>query len=177
MGAYGLERPVEPLSADSYKLLLLGVRAQAEIIAGDAAAATRALTARRDALAARYATTQLDEDLLELALCEAQLARLARQQAAPIARVIAHLTAARQHIVAWSASTNTPYDDTGLAVLAAFAEVHLFDRVPTAQLGFDLPAELSTAYTQLSALRNPAWEPIRARLAVYLTMLKLRSPG
>jgi hypothetical protein len=135
------------------------------------------LTARRDAIAARFARTALDEDLLELALCEAQLARLARRQAAPSARVVAHLTAARQHVLAWSASTNTPYGDTGLAILAAFAEVHLFDGVPTAQLGFDLPAELAATYTQLSAVRNPAWEPIRARLAVYLTMLKLRSPG
>jgi len=176
-GAYGLERPVEPLPADGYRLLLLGLRAQAEIIAGDDAAATRALTARRDAIAARFARTALDEDRLELALCEAQLARLARHQAAPVARVLAHLAAARQHALAWSASTNTPYENTGLAILAAFAEVHLFDGVPTAQLGFDLLAELTATYTQLSALRNPAWEPVRARLAVYLTMLKLRSPG
>jgi len=47
--------------------------------------------------------------------------------------------------------------------------------VPQSQLGFDLQAALSTTYTQLNEVRNPAWEPIRARLAVYLTMLQLRS--
>ena len=38
-----------------------------------------------------------------------------------------------------------------------------------------MAAALSASYAQLSEVRNPAWEPIRARLAVYLTMLNLRS--
>jgi hypothetical protein len=133
------------------------------------------MTARRDAIARRFAAGQLDEDRLELALCEAQLARLARQVRAPVAIALGHLRAARQHFLAWSASTGTTLEDTGLAILAAFAELHLFAGVPVSQLGFDLAADLSASYTRLSEVRNPAWEPIRARLAVYLTMLKLRS--
>jgi hypothetical protein len=175
-GPYGRERPDEPLPAQSYALLLLGLRGQAELAAGDWAAAARSLTARRDALARRFAADELDEDRLELALCEAQLARIARKQGAPVATALAHLLAARQHFVAWSASTGTTLEDTGLAILAAFAELHLFAGVPEAQLGFDLAADLTASYTQLSLVRNPAWEPIRARLAVYLTTLNLRSP-
>jgi hypothetical protein len=133
------------------------------------------LTARRDEIARRFAAAGLDEDLLELALCEAQLARIARKRSAPAATALAHLLAARRHFVAWSASTGTTLEDTGLAILAAFAELHLFAGVPRSQLGFDLAADLATSYTQLSEVRNPAWEPIRARLAVYWTMLKLRS--
>ena len=174
-GAYGRERPAEPLPADSYQLLVLGLRAQAAFAAGDLAAATSALTARRDAIARRFAAGKLDEDLLELALCEAQLARFARKRGAPAATALDHLVAARRHFVAWSASTGTPLEDTGLGILAGFAELHLFAGVPQSRLGFDLRAELSASYTQLSAVRNPAWEPIRARLATYLTMLKLRS--
>jgi hypothetical protein len=174
-GPYGRERPDEPLPAESYHLLLLGMRAQAETAAGDAAAASRTLTARRDVIARRFATSKLDEDLLELALCDAQLARLARKQGAPVATALSHLLAARQHFVAWSDSTGTALEDTGLAILAAFAELHLLDGVPMSQLGFDLAAELTASYARLSEVRNPAWEPIRARLAVYLTMLNLRS--
>ena len=174
-GVYGRERPDQPLPADSYRLLLLGLRAQAELAAGDPAAAARTITARRDAIARRFAATALDDDRLELALCEAQLARLARQQGAPVATALSHLLAARQHFLAWSASTGTTLEDTGLAILAAFAELHLLDGVPASQLGFDLAAALSASYAQLSEVRNPAWEPIRARLAVYLTMLNLRS--
>jgi hypothetical protein len=176
-GAFGRERPTQLLPADSYQLLLLGLRAQAEAAAGDPAAATRSMTARRDAIARRFAAGQLDEDRLELAVCEAQLARFARAQRAPVATALGHLGAARQHFLAWSASTNTPLEDTGLAILAGFAELHLFAGVPQSQLGFDLAAELSASYTRLSELRNPAWEPSRARLAVYLTMLQLRSPA
>jgi len=174
-GPYGRERPAAPLPAESYRLLLLGLRAQAEIAAGDRAAAARTLAARRDALARRLAASELDEDRLELALCEAQLARLAKDAQAPVATVLGHLRTARQLFVTWSASTGTALEDTGLAILAAFAEIHLFAGVPERELGFDLAAELSASYTQLNVVRNPAWEPMRARLAVYLTMLKLRS--
>jgi len=174
-GAYGRERPDEPLPAQSYAVVLLGLRAQSELLAGDAAAAGRALTARRDAIAQRLATGDLDEDRLELALCEAQLAQAARRSGAPVASVLAHLLAARRHWNDWSSETGTTLDDTGLAILAAFAELHLFSGVPVSQLGFDLATELAAGYTRLSEVRNPAWEPMRARFAVYRTMLKLRS--
>ena len=45
-GAYGRERPHEPLPAESYALLLLGLRARAEDAAGDPAAAARTVTTR-----------------------------------------------------------------------------------------------------------------------------------
>jgi hypothetical protein len=174
-GAYGREVPAEPLPADSYALLLLGLRAQAERAAGDLAAAARTMAARCDAISRRLAAGELDEDRLELALCEAQLARLSREQRQPPATALGHLREARRLFTAWSAATGTALEDTGLAILAGFAELHLFDRVPRSELGFDLAGDLAASYTRLSEVRNPAWESIRTRLAVYLTMLKLRS--
>ncbi|MEZ4363005.1 MAG: hypothetical protein R3B48_22630 [Kofleriaceae bacterium] len=171
-GAFGRERPVEPVPAQSYQVLLWGLRAQSHALAGDTAAAERALTARRDGLAKRYRSAELDEDLLDLALCEAQLAKLTRARPAA---ALAHLKAARAHWRTWSENTGTPHEDTGLAILAAFADLHLTAGVPLAELGFDLAAELASSYTQLSELRNPAWEPMRDRLALYLTTLDLRS--
>jgi hypothetical protein len=178
-GAYGRELPAVPLPADSYHLLLLGLRAQAHAQAGDFAAAGRAMTRRRDAVGKRLAASGLDEDRYELALCEAQLARFAQRAAAGRSVVLEHLTAARKHWLAWSASTGTPVEETGLAILMSFAELHLsstVSMVSKSQLGFDLAAELAASYTQLNLVRNPAWEAMRARIAMYLTTMNLRSP-
>jgi cellulose synthase operon protein C len=175
VGAYARERPDQPLSAQSYSLLLLGLRAQAYMLAGDVVAASRTLGARRDALARRLDASELDEDRLELALCEAQLAQLARRRKAPIGEALKHLSAARKLWTQWSSNTGTAIEDTGMAIVASFAELHLLAGVPISQLGFDLVSELTAGYTQLSSLRNPAWEPMRARFEVYLTTMKLRS--
>jgi cellulose synthase operon protein C len=174
-GPYGRERPDQPLPADSYALLLLGLRAQGHFLTGDFAAASRAMSKRRDAFARRYQSNELDEDRFDLALSEAQLALFARRRGAPTAEVLGHLTAARTHWTKWSAATGTPIEDTGLAILSAFAELHLLASVPMSQLGFDLAAELTAGYTQLNLVRNPAWEPMRARFELYLTTMNLRS--
>lgn len=174
-GAYGRERTTPALPADSYHLLLLGLRAQAHAQAGDFAAASRVLTERRDLVARRLAAGELDEDRYELALCEAQLAAFAQRSGRPRAQVLEHLGAARKQWLAWSLSTGTPVEDTGLAILNSFAELHLSSGVPMSQLGFDLAAELTASYTQLNLVRNPAWEAARVRIATYLTTLNLRS--
>lgn len=176
-GPYTRERPPEPLSRDSYRLLLLGLRAQAHAQAGDLAAATAVMRERRDAVAARLKSSGLDEDRLELALCEAQLASYARSRGAPVAEVLGHLTRARTEWRTWSSSTGTPVEDLGLAILGSLAELHLSEGVTKAQLGFDLADELGASYTQLSLVRNPAWEKARARFEGYLTTLNLRSIG
>ncbi len=176
-GPYTRERPPEALSRESYRLLFLGLRAQAHAQAGDLAAATAAMRERRDAVAARLKSTGLDEDRLELALCEAQLASHARGRGAPVAEVLGHLTRARTQWRTWASSTGTPVEDLGLAILGSLAELHLSEGVTKAQLGFDLADELGASYTQLSLVRNPAWEKARARFEGYLTTLNLRSAG
>jgi cellulose synthase operon protein C len=176
-GPYLRERPPEPLPHQSYRLLLLGLRAQAHAQAGDLAAATAVMRQRRDAVAARQGDSGLDEDRLELALCEAQLASYAHRRGAPVTEVLGHLTRARTQWRAWSASTGTPVEDLGLAILGSLADLHLSEGVTAAQLGFDLAAELLASYTQLSLVRNPAWETARARFEVYLTTLNVRSTG
>ena len=155
-------------------MLLLGLRSQAHSLAGEHELAARDLTARRDGIAARHKASGLDEDRLELALCEAQLAQLARRRKLPPAVALSHLSTARRQWLTWSAATGTPVEDLGLAILASFAELHLFAGVPSSQLGFDLAGELRAGYTKLSELRNPAWEPMRARFARYLTTMHLR---
>jgi cellulose synthase operon protein C len=174
-GPYGREQPIQALPADSYQLLLLGLRAQAHAQAGAFAAAGRVLGERRDAVARRLAAGDLDEDLYELALCEAQLASFAQRGGSPRATVVEHLAAAHEHWLAWSTRTGTPVEDTGLAILTSAAELHLSSGVPMSQLGFDLAAELTASYTQLNLVRNPAWEAARSRIATYLTTMNLRS--
>src|SRR6185437_2099109 len=58
-----------------YAPLIAGLRAQAHAQAGDFAAARDAEEKRRDLLAARYEKTRADEDALDLALSEAQMAQ------------------------------------------------------------------------------------------------------
>lgn len=173
-GPYQREAPVSALSAESYRLLLLGMRARGHAQAGEWKEASRALGARRDALAKRFAQSELDEDRYELALAEAQLAAYAQRAKAPQREVLEHLTAARLHWQKWAAATGTPVEDTGLAILTSFAELHLSSGVPKSQLGFDLEAELRASYTQLNLVRNPAWEWARVRIATYLTAISLQ---
>lgn len=173
-GPYQRQAPVTALSAESYRLLLLGMRARGHAQAGEWKAASRALGARRDALAKRFAQSELDEDRYELALAEAQLAAYAQRARAPQREVLEHLTAARLHWQKWAATTGTPVEETGLAILTSFAELHLSSGVPKSQLGFDLEAELSASYTQLNLVRNPAWEWARVRIATYLTAMTLQ---
>jgi hypothetical protein len=169
-GPYG--RGVTATPPADYGLLLAGMRAQAHAGAGQLVEAAAAMTRRRDGLAARVARDQLDEDRLALAMCEAQLGLYAyRRHAFDEARD--HIEAALRQWDAWSESTGTAVEDTGLALLAAYAELHLFGGLPLERLRLDLPRRLGASYAQLNQLRNPAWEPMRERLEVYVTMMNL----
>jgi hypothetical protein len=173
-GPYGRYLPPSGVPPGDHRLHLAGLRAQAHFAAGQLAEATAAMTRRRDGIAARLARTDVDEDRLDLAHAEAQLALYAHRARQPD-RALAHVEAALRVWDQWSESTGTPVEDTGLALLAAYAELHLFDRLPLERLKLDLPTRVKTVYRSLSETRNPAWEPMRARLALYLTMLTLES--
>ena len=169
-GPYGRYRTATP--PVDYPLLLAGMRAQAHAAGGQLVEASAAMTRRRDELAARVAKLALDEDRLALAESEAQLARYAYRRHA-FDEALGHVEAALRQWDAWSDSTGTPVEDTGLALLAAYAELHLFASLSLDRMHLDLPHRLETSYTALNKTRNPAWEPMRERLEVYLTMMNL----
>jgi hypothetical protein len=172
-GPYGRLAPRTPVSLDEHRLLLAGLRAQAHFAQGQLPEATAAMTRRRDGLRARVKAAELDEDRLELAAAEAQLARYAHRRGAN-AEALGHLEAALREHDTWAKNTGSPVDDLGMAIVAAYAELHLFAGLPLAQLTLDPAGRVKTTYTALSELRNPAWEPMRARLELYLTMFSLR---
>jgi hypothetical protein len=171
-GPYRRYRPLAPATAADYDLLLAGLRAQAHFKAGQLAEAERAMTRRRDGLAARLSRTELDEDRLDLAGAEAQLGLYAHRLGRP-ERALERVEAALRQWDRWSESTNTPVEDTGLAILAAYAEVHIYGKLPLARLKLDLPGRVQAMVTRLNEVRNPLWEPMRERLALYLALLNL----
>jgi hypothetical protein len=153
--------------------MLDGLRAQTELAAGNLPAATVAMTRRRDGLAARLKEDKLDEDRLELASAESQLALYAYRRKA-LDEALGHLRAALGHWDEWSKNTGTPVEDTGLAILRGLAELHIWGGVPLERLQVDLAARMKETYGRLSTLRNPAWEPARQRFELYLSLLSLR---
>jgi WD40 repeat protein len=154
-------------------LVLDGLRAQTEYAAGRFDAAAAAMTRRRDGVAKLLKKTDLDEYRLELANAEAQLALYAYRRKAP-ADALPHLEAALKHWDGWSKNTNTPIEDTGLAILTAYAQLHVDGGVPLDRLRLDLPQRLRATYDVLSTLRNPLWETARRRFELYLSLLNLR---
>src|SRR5262249_35837596 len=138
-GPFG--RSLAPTGAIDYRLLLAGLRAQAHFGAGQLAEAAAAMKVRCDGLAAPVAREPLDADRLSLAACEGQLGRYAYLRHAPD-EALAHVEAALGQWDAWSESTATPVEDTGLALLAAYAELHVFAGLPLARLRLDLPRRL-----------------------------------
>lgn len=172
-GPYGRERPPGGAVPGDYVMLLEGLRAQASLALGKLPEAAAALTRRRDALAKRLARDDVDEDRLELALVEAQLALVAHRGRNDD-EALRRLDAARRAWDEWSQRTGTPIDDLGLAIVAGYADLHLGAGVPLARLGLNLSERLHAAYARMSELRNPTWEPMRSRYELYLTLMSLR---
>jgi hypothetical protein len=171
-GPYGRGQAVGAAAPGDYKLLLDGLRGQAHLAAGQLPEAAAAMIRRRDGLMARLEKTGLDEDRHELAAAEAQLALVASRRKQPD-EALARVEAGLRQWDAWADRTGTPVDDLGLALLAAYAELHLMDGVPLARLGLDLPKRLDASYARLSKVRNPDWEPMRERLELYLVLMNL----
>ncbi len=172
-GAYGRDTRIASIFATDYTLVIAGLRAQAAFALGNYDEATRAMTRRRDGLAARVKKDPAAPDVLDLAGAEGQLAMYAYRQK-DLAGARAHVEAGLTAWDTWSTSTDTPIEDTGLALLSAYAELHLAG-VPLSELKLDLPKRLETAYNQLSKVRNPAWEKARGLVEAYLTYLNSRS--
>ena len=77
----------------------------------------------------------------------------------------------------YNKNTGSGVTDVSLALLRAYAELHLYGKVPLSALNVDLRAELSRAYSFICKYRSPRWSRQRFLFEIYLTMLTLDSPA
>ncbi|MSP62057.1 MAG: hypothetical protein EXR72_17335 [Myxococcales bacterium] len=167
-----LRRATPEEARESYRILIVGLRAQVFRRQGDLPAAAAALLRRRSLIEQRLQRTDLDEDRLELALIEAQLAECAHRQGDPRA-ALRRVEAGLRLTDEWSRRTGTAQSDTGLALLRACAELHFHRGLPLSAYSLDLQGRLRKAHAELCASRNPQQEGERRRLGLYLTLLRL----
>ena len=172
----GLRAGVRPyehaleLSQLDYRLLIHGLRAQAQIASGQHGAAGKTLEQRRDALAARLQQGGEDNTLLQLASVELQLATVAGQARDNVGAA-RHLEAGLAHAQRFAERTGTNVPPERLALIRAYAELNLYGKVPRNQMRRDLVAELSQIYGFLCDKPNPARAAERFVFAIYLTTL------
>ena len=155
-----------------YQALVAGLRARAEQLAGDPPAALAAQTRRVGLLEKRLDESGADEDRLDLAQAYHQLAKLeqAAQQSTAAARA---LERGLELSGEFDANTGSEVNDTGLMLLRAYAELHLYGGVPLGALKRDLNAELRRSYEAICKYRSPRWAQQRFLFKTYLAELEL----
>lgn len=158
---------------DRWAALLDGFEARAWADVGDLEAARVAARARRDRLATLGVASGTDEDLHALAHAELDLGLLA-WRAGDLDGARLRLEAGLADAARWAERTGTPVDPLRLALLRAYAELHLYGGVPHAALARDLAAELAEVHRFLGRFRNPAWATHRFLFSLYRTRLSLR---
>ena len=155
-----------------YQALVAGLRARAEQAAGNEPAALGAQTRRVSLLGKRLDESAADEDRLELAQAyqqQAQLELRAKNAIAAARSLERGLELARE----FDANTGSEVNDTGLLLLRAYAELHLYGAVPLSALRRDLPAELRRSYQVICKYRSPRWAQQRFLFKTYLAELAL----
>ncbi len=153
-----------------YALLLAGLESQAARLAGDWEAAREALQRRRTLLAERLAAGDLDDDVLELARVQLQLARLARRSGQPVA--------ARQHLErglalarSFNARTGSGVNAVGLRLLGDYAGLYLEAGAAAGLTAAALRRPLQRAYDFICAHPSPNWARQRALFGLVLSLL------
>ncbi|ACY16578.1 hypothetical protein [Haliangium ochraceum] len=165
-------RPAFGFDRVDYAILAAGLRAQAHRALGELAPASRAMGERQRLLAARFADTDTDEDLLALAHCAYHLGEYA-YRAGALDEARAHFERGLGHVAAFNRRTGSGASEAGLRLVQAYAELHLYGGVPLSQYQRDLGAELRQAYEFICEHRNPSWDRDRFLFSLYLTMLAL----
>jgi WD40 repeat protein len=157
-----------------YQALVAGLRAGAEQAKGDDPAALEATRRRADLLEKRLGNTGADEDRLELAQACQHLAALHYRL-----KQLPEATRAVERGLALSAefneSTGSEVNDAELALIQAYAELHLYGGVRLSALQRDLGGELRRVYRVICKYRNPRWVRQRFLFKIYLTELKLET--
>ena len=155
-----------------YQILLAGLEAQAYRGLGRYQAATRAMERRTRLLAGRFAQSDLDEDLLELARAYHHLAEYAYRQE-DLVRARVHLEQGLRRSSELNRRTGSGVNEVGLRLLQAYAELHIYGGVDLATYTLDLRAQLTAAYDFICEHRSPRWEQDRFLFGLYLTLLEL----
>ena len=129
---------------------------------------------RRASLEARFSSEELDEDLLELAYTEYQLA----QFAAGARRIDAFDEALERGLVwldRYRENTGTPSGVLPLErrLLQEYAEAHLVRKRPLEDMSLDLRKRLEVSYASMCTNPSPEWAADRRLFGVYLALLDL----
>ncbi len=158
--------------AGAYRRLLDGLVAGSLEALGRLDEAAEAMARRKSAFAERFEKTDLDEDLWEIAAACHHLARYA-YQAGDSSRALEAAEEGWVYAVRYNRRTGSDVSDISLRLLADFAELHLYGKLPGNAMSVRLERELRAAYEVICRRRSPAWAPWRFLFEVYLTMLEV----
>ncbi len=166
----------EMFSREDYASLLAAMEAHALRGLGRLDEATAAMERRRDHVSDRFARFGLDEDLLELAVASYHLAEYAYRQEA-MERALAHVEFGLERAREFGERTGTLMTPVRSRLLAAYAELHLFGKVPVERFALGLRTELDKAHEHMARYPSPAQAADRFLLGLYLTMLETDRTG
>ncbi len=170
VGVRAYERALELTRLD-YRVTIDGLRAQAMTRLGRDDGARKALEQRRADLVKRLAEGNVDDVRVQLAAVEMQLASLAMRAAKKL-NAARHLEAGLAHAQDFEKRTGTMAPPVRLALIRAYAELHLYGKVPLTSLRRDLPGELGRLYGFLCDKPDPKRSAERFVFAIYLALLK-----
>lgn len=164
------------MRVEDYRVIMTGLRAQALRGLGRDKDAGQALAARRVALQARIESGGGDDTLLQLAAVERDLAAVAAK-AQDKDEAARRLEAGLAHCATFQKRTGTVAPPVRLVLLRAYAELHLFGKVPLSALRRDLVGELAAVYAFLCERPNPRLAAERFVFKLYLATLRAGDQG
>jgi len=173
-----IDRRVRPVThefiydKEQLQVLLSGLEATAARKLDDLQRARAALLFRKDALDARYAVEQVDEDLLELARTCLRLADVAEQEG-NLEQTREYLEEGLAYAELHSTVSGSDVSEVGFHLLRAYALLHFEGDVDLALYQRDLERDLLRYYVFLCEVRNPEWETERMRLEIFLSLLRM----
>jgi len=161
---------------DQYRILSAGLRATALRRLGRLDDARSSLKRRRRLLQERFDDGTADEDLYDLARTSYQLGQIAYEGGRK-ADARQWLEQGLEESAQYNESTGSDVTEAHLALLRAYAELHLYGGVARSDLRRDLEQELRAAYSFIAKFPNPEWAPERFLFGLYLTMISVSSVG
>jgi len=157
---------------EQFEPLLDGLRAHSLEALGRWDEASTAMARRKKAFEARFRSHDLDEDLWEVAAACHHLARYAYRKG-DMAQALEAVEEGWVHARRYDRRTGFDYSDLSLTLLADFAALRLYGKVPSSALSLNLHRELRAAYQALCERRNPARSDSRFLFELYLTMMEV----
>ena len=167
------ERPARNrvFGRDDYLILLAGLRAAAFRANEQFAQAQAAMEERQSLLTRRYKRLGLDEDCLDLAGVHYHLAEYA-YRTGDKDTALRETEEGLAMAARFEELTGTALTKVRVALVKAYAELHVVALVPLAKFRRDLAREVQLVYDNLTVARDPAFEPDRVLLGTYLALLR-----